>query len=62
MAKEKFDRLGTTTFMSLDLVEYQAELDRSLDWLTSGPDPREIPRPEIDPPFIRLIPGVTEFD
>lgn len=62
MAKEKFDRLGTTTFMSLDLIEYQAELDRSLDWLTSGPDPREIPRPEIDPPFIRLIPGVTEFD
>ena len=62
MAKEKFARLGTTSFMSLDLDEYQSELDRALDWLTSGPDPREIKRPEIDPPFIRLEPGVMEFD
>ena len=62
MAKEKFERLETTVFMSLDLVEYQSELDRALDWLTSGPDPREIPRPEIDPPYIRLKPGVMEFD
>jgi len=62
MAKEKFARLGTSVFMSLDLDEYQAQLDHSLDWLTSGPDPREITRPEIEPPFIRLKPGVTEFD
>ena len=62
MAKEKFVRLGTKNFMSLDLDEYQAQLDHALGWLTSGPDPREITRPEIEPPFIRLKPGVTEFD
>lgn len=62
MAKEKFGRLGTRSFMSLDLDEYQAQLDHALDWLTSGPDPRDIERPEIDPPFIRLKPGVMEFD
>jgi hypothetical protein len=62
MAKEKFARLGCETFMSLDLVEYQAQLDRSLDWLTSGPDPREIEPPEIEPPYIRLQPGVMEYD
>lgn len=62
MAKEKFERLGTKLFMSLDLDEYQAQLDHALDWLTSGPDPREITRPEIDPPFIRLKPGVMEVD
>lgn len=62
MAKEKFSRLGTPIFMSLDLDEYQTQLDRALDWLTSGPDPREILRPDIDPPFISLKPGVTEFD
>lgn len=62
MAKEKFERLGTKIFMSLDLDEYQAQLDHSLDWLTSGPDPREITRPDIDPPFIRLKPGVMEVD
>jgi hypothetical protein len=62
MAKEKFVRLGTKSFMSLDLDEYQAQLDHALSWLTSGPDPREITPPEIEPPFIRLKPGVTEFD
>jgi len=62
MAKEKFARLGTKTFMSLELDEYQSQLDRALDWLTSGPDPREITPPEFEPPFIRLQPGVMEFD
>lgn len=62
MAKEKFERLGTKVFMSLDLDEYQSQLDHALDWLTSGPDPREIIRPDIDPPFIRLKPGVTVVD
>lgn len=62
MAKEKFVRLGTKVFMSLDLDEYQSQLDESLDWLTSGPDPREIVPPEVQPPFIRLQPGVTEYD
>ena len=62
MAKEKFARLGTRSFMSLDLDEYQAQLDHALSWLTSGPDPREITPPEIEPPFIRLQPGVMEVD
>ncbi|MGB9179389.1 MAG: DUF309 domain-containing protein [Pyrinomonadaceae bacterium] len=62
MAKEKFARLGTKQFMSLDLEWYQAELDRALSWLTSGPDPRELTPPEIVPPVIRLQPGVMEFD
>lgn len=62
MAKEKFARLGSTSFMSLDLAEYQSQLDHSLDWLTSGPDPRELVRPDIEPPFIRLQPGVMEYD
>jgi hypothetical protein len=62
MAKEKFVRLETEKFMSLDLVEYQAQLDRALSWLTSGPDPREIVQPDFEPPFIRLQPGVMEFD
>lgn len=62
MAKEKFARLNTKAFMSLDLEEYQAQLDRSLDWLTSGPDPRELTRPDIAPPVIRLQPGVMEYD
>ncbi len=55
MAKEKFARLGTTVFMSLDLEEYQAQLERALSWLTSVPDPRAIEQPPIEPPVIRLI-------
>lgn len=62
MAKEKFARLGTKSFMSLDLEDYQAQLDRALAWLTSGPDPRELPVPDFEPPYIRLQPGVMEFD
>src|SRR5215208_5465976 len=60
MAKEKFARLGVESFMSLDLVEYQAQLDRALAWLTAGPDPRELAQPEIRLPVIRLMPGVME--
>lgn len=62
MAKEKFARLGTKSFMSLDLEDYQAQLDRALAWLTSGPDPRELAVPDFEPPYIRLQPGVMEFD
>jgi hypothetical protein len=57
-AKEKFARLGCKVFMSLDLEDYQAQLDRALSWLLSVPDPREIEQPEIQPPVIRLSPGV----
>ena len=62
MAKEKFARLGTPRFMSLDLVDYQAQLDRSLSWLLDAPDPRDLMPPEIVPPRIRLLPEVMEFD
>ena len=53
-ATEKFGRLGTKVFMSLDLEDYQRQLDRALSWLLSVPDPREIEPPTIDPPVIRL--------
>src|SRR5688500_3263360 len=62
MAKEKFARLGVHSFMSLDLIDYQAQLDRALSWLMAGPDPREIVPPVIEFPVIRLMPEVMEFD
>ena len=61
-AKEKFARLGCPVFMSLDLAEYQAQLDAALSWLLSVPDPRELMQPEIVPPKIRLLAVVDEFD
>jgi predicted metal-dependent hydrolase len=61
-AKEKFGRLGTRVFMSLDLVDYQAQLDLALSWLLRASDPRELPRPEITPPKIRLLATVDEFE
>ena len=54
-AKEKFARLNQPIFMSLDLADYQAQLDRALSWLLSVPDPREIEQPQIEPPVICLI-------
>jgi len=48
--------------MSLDLDDYQAQLDSALSWLLSVPDPRELPRPDIIPPKIRLLATVDEFD
>jgi len=60
-AKEKFARLNQRVFMSLDLEDYQAQLDHALSWLSSVPDPREIEPPEIEPPVIRLLPGVIEL-
>jgi hypothetical protein len=62
MAKEKFARLGVKNFMSLDLEEYQAQLDRALDWLLTVPDPRELVQPEMQLPVIKLLPEVMEFD
>jgi hypothetical protein len=62
MAKEKFARLQTPRFMSLDLVDYQAQLDRALAWLVSVPDPRELAMPEIELPRIKLLPEVMEYD
>ena len=62
MSKEKFARLKTDRFMSLDLADYQAQLDRALSWLTEVADPRTVEPPEIRPPVIRLLPGVMEFE
>jgi len=59
-ATEKFARLNQEVFMSLDLVDYQAQLARALSWLLSVPDPREIEAPELQPPVIKLVPGVME--
>jgi hypothetical protein len=61
-AKEKFAKLGVSVFMSLDLDEYQAQLDSALSWLLSAPDPRELLRPDIVPPKIRLLEAIDEFD
>lgn len=62
MAKEKFARLGVKVFMSLDLEDYQAQLERSLSWLETVADPRQLVQPEIEPPVIRLVPGVMEYE
>ena len=61
-AAKLFARLGVRCFMSLDLEEYQAQLDRALAWLTTVPDPRELTQPEILLPVIRLLPEVMEYD
>ncbi|MFN2529940.1 MAG: DUF309 domain-containing protein [Pyrinomonadaceae bacterium] len=61
-AKEKFSRLGCRVFMSLDLEEYQAQLDDALSWLLTVADPRELEMPEIKPPRITLVSVVNDFD
>ena len=61
-AKEKFARLGTNVFMSLDLEDYQAQLDTALSWLLTVPDPRELTQPDLPPPRIRLLPEVYDYD
>ena len=58
-AKEKFGKLGVKVFMSLDLIDYQEQLDFALSWLLSVPDPREIEQPAIQPPVIRLAASVV---
>ena len=62
MAKEKVARLGQPVFMSLDLADYQSQLDRALSWLLSVPDPRELEQPELVPPTIILLSEVTPVD
>jgi hypothetical protein len=54
MSKEKFARLNQPIFMSLDLTDYQNQLDHALSWLLSVPDPREIDQPQIERPMICL--------
>jgi hypothetical protein len=48
--------------MSLDLDDYQLQLDSALSWLLSVADPRELPVPEIRPPKIRLLATIDDFD
>jgi Domain of unknown function (DUF309) len=62
MAKEKFARLGVKNFMSLDLEDYQAQLDHALSWLLTVADPRELTQPQMQLPVIRLLPEVMEYD
>ena len=61
-AKEKFARLGMRVFMSLDLEDYQAQLDAALSWLLAASDPRQLQQPQITPPKIRLLATVDDFD
>ncbi len=61
-AKQKFARLGVKVFMSLDLDDYQAQLDSALSWLLTVPDPRQVVMPAIIPPKIRLLATIDEFD
>jgi hypothetical protein len=61
-AKEKFERLGTTVFMSLDLADYQDQLDGALSWLLTVADPRELEQPHIRPPKITLMAEITGYD
>jgi len=53
-AQEKFARFETQRFMSLDLEEFQAQLDRALGWLLAKSDPRVLTPPTIEWPVIRL--------
>jgi len=62
MAKEKFTRLGKDVFMSLDLIDYQAQLDVALSWLLTVPDPREITPPRVVPPRITLVSEISRYD
>lgn len=62
MATEKFARLNQPVFMSLDLAEYQAQLDSALSWLLSVPDPREIEQPNLPAPTIRLLPEIETVE
>jgi predicted metal-dependent hydrolase len=61
-AKEKFAKLNQPVFMSLDLKDYQAQLDRALSWLLSVPDPRQLEQPEMELPAINLLPGAAMME
>ena len=61
-AKEKFARLGTNVFMSLDLDEYQEQLDIALSWLLTVADPREITQPDFRVPKICLLTEINQYD
>jgi hypothetical protein len=63
MAREKFARLGEARFMSLDITDYLARLERALAWLEAAEDPREaVPPEDLNAPRITLLPGVMDYD
>src|SRR2546428_5714445 len=61
-AQEKFERLGKKVFMSLDIDDYLGQLHNALSWLKNVPDPRKLTPPEIQPPTIRLLPEIMEYE
>ena len=48
--------------MSLDLDEYQNQLDTALSWLLTLADPREIAQPDFRVPKICLLAEINEYD
>lgn len=61
-AKEKFARLGADKFMSLDLIRFQMEIDKSLSWLFEDSNNKDLRNEEIESPVIYLLEEVMEFD
>jgi hypothetical protein len=53
-AREKFIKLNTSSFMSLNIKDYQYRLDNTLSWLLSSNDSYRTDSLEIEPPVIRL--------
>jgi predicted metal-dependent hydrolase len=63
MALEKFTRLGAEKYMSLDVRDYLDQLARAVAWLEEAEDPRDAVQPaDFTPPYIRLLPEVTDYD
>ncbi|HEU4598007.1 MAG TPA: DUF309 domain-containing protein [Pyrinomonadaceae bacterium] len=62
LANEKFARLGSERFMSLDLHDYLSRLERELVWLVEARDPREVVPPTFHAPRIRLLAELMEYD
>nr|MBA3320930.1 hypothetical protein [Pyrinomonadaceae bacterium] len=62
LAGEKFARLGLPKYMSLDLEDYQAQLERALGWLAGAVDPRTVTPPVVELPTIKLLPEIMECD
>ncbi|MDQ3134329.1 MAG: DUF309 domain-containing protein [Acidobacteriota bacterium] len=60
--KEKFARLGLPRYMSLDLEDYQSQLERALGWLAGAADPRTVTPPVVELPTIKLLPEIMECD
>jgi hypothetical protein len=61
-AKQKFARLGTNVFMSLDLDDYQSQLDLALSWLLTVANPRELEQPDFPVPKISLLSEISAYD